>query len=245
MQTYARTKKGSAMETNDDYFWMDDLGDFMMYIVADGAGYKEGMYSIGQIAADIMIDYVHRIMAKGPTIREIAQALSDGIIAASRTFLTINAIDVKYKDMYCSMACLIVSKLSNEMAYASIGNVEIQLFRNARFTRLNTLQTEAFEKLDKGQIPEADYYVQVDRNILTSALGHFVDISFEVRSGRLQDEDIVLIVTDGVYANTTPGDIAEWLSEGDTVGNAVNNVFNRLDDGRTPDNATLMCVYMA
>ena len=232
------------MTTNDDYFWIEDLGDFIFVIVCDGAGYKEGIFSIGQIAANIIVDYVRRLVPKGPTIKEIASKLSEAVIAASSAFRTLNAVDVKYKDVYCSMACMVISKLSNEVAYASIGNTEIQLYRNGRFSRMNSLQTEAHQLLDQGKIDELDYYVQVNRNILTSALGHFDDITFDAFSGKLQDEDIVLIATDGLFAYRTPDVITTWLAAGNTVHEAVDNVFNNLKEEETPDNTTLMCIFM-
>lgn len=246
MYAYAKSIKGNELPVNGDFFVTDTIGDYTILIVADGLGGTSEMMNIGAIPSGIVMDYVERALTNrlDLSVSELKQALMDGVFAASRTLRTLNAVDARYQGVYASIACLAVSNLSNKMAYASIGNCEIQLWRNGQFNRMNALHTTAFDKLEQGKIQEADYYTQPERGLLTSAMGVFDDVKIDGHAGTLREGDILLLASDGVYRHLTPGDVMGALAESEDVQNGVDQVLQKISSFEDVDNATLICLFV-
>lgn len=241
---YGNTEQCS-MEINEDSYFIKKIGDYIVLMVADGNGSSKGMINPGAMAITVIGDYLEHIIKPNTSILDIYNQIDAGMFAVSRCFLSINALDEKYSNIYSSLTVCIIEEISMNMVLASIGNTEVLLIRNGQLTRVNKLHSEAFNLFKKGDISESELYTHPRRAILTSALGVFTEIDVDILKTQLMKEDILLFSTDGLYRCLTPQGVLETLAaNGDDIPKAVNKILSKAKELENPDNTTLICLYV-
>ena len=246
MEAYAKTLKGDVQEINGDAFVTESVGDYLILMVSDGVGGKRDMPNVGAIANSIVRDFLERAIENNPdiTIGEIDKTLDSAFYAASRAFRILNSVDPRYESIFSSMACMVISAISHEMTFSTIGGCEIQLWKNGNFMRMNDLQTEAYEDMQKGKITESEYYNQPNRSLLTSAFGQVNKIKTSTMRGRVSDGDIYFLLTDGIFKYLTPNEMISAVAKADKVREGVDNVIKKIEDFENRDNATMICLFI-
>lgn len=245
---YGNVVKGNC-ETIDDYCMIKNIGDYVVFMIADGNGGKPGMVNIGNLAVSLVLDYLEKIIDENTSIIDIRNKLENGIYTASKSFLTVNAISEQYSDIYASLSVMIVNNISLDMVFASIGNTEIQLFRNGKFVRMNRVHSESYQLLEKGEIPESEFYAHPKRRILTSALGIFDKPEIDIISSKLKPDDILFMATDGIYLTLTPDDVFKEMVSHEGSDNelqaGVEGVLKKTVDNGGQDNAGMICLFIS
>ena len=240
---YGETIKNN-LKTQDDAILIQEINNFIIMMVADGNGSTPGMINIGSLANSILFDYIKTI-SYNATIMSLVNQIGFGMTMVQKCFLSINAIDEKYKNIYATQSVVIIDKQSLDTCFASLGNCEIQLWRNHQFTRMNTLQSVAYEKLMKGELVESDFYNCSDRGVLTSAYGVYPEIKPFIQKGKLVANDVLLLTTDGIYAAMNPDDILNLMIEGDTPQGAVKKILEETSKKGGFDNAGMICCFIS
>lgn len=233
------------MEINEDSYVVKKIGDYIVLMVADGNGGSKGMINVGTLATNVMVDYLTHLIKPTTSIIDIYNFIENGMFTASRCFLSINAIDEKYSNVYASMTVAVIEEISLNMVVASIGNTELRLIRNGQITRVNKLFSEAYDLYIKNEIDEFELYSHPKRAILTSALGVFDEACVDVVKTQLMQEDILLLSSDGLYRCMSPQQIVEKLAKnGDDISKAVDGILQDADKSKCQDNCTLICSYV-
>lgn len=234
-----------SMDINEDGYAVKKIGDYIVLIVADGNGSSKGMISPGAMAVSIMNDYLTHIIKPKTSIKEIYNQMEAAMFAASRCFLSVNAIDEKYSNIYASMTVAVIEEISLNMVYASIGNTEIRLVRNGKINRINKLFSEAYDMYANNEINDEELYSHPKRAMLTSALGVFNEARLDIMMTQLMKEDILIFTTDGLYRCMSPQHVVEILARnGDSIPKAVDKVLGEAMDLECPDNCTMICCYV-
>lgn len=238
-------KKQCQLNKMEDAIYIGDINDYFIFMVADANGGQVGAVNTGQLSINIMLNYLRKIIQPQTSIHDIQKSLDIGFYTISQSLLSINAIDVKYENMYCSLSVLIVSKTSFQTVYGSIGNTEIQLVRNGKFNRVNRVHSETYEALMNHEIEEKDFYVDPRRATLTSALGVFPEPKVDMLYiGNLHENDVIFMTTDGIYRYITPDKVIEILATTSTIEEGVNSVLNKVDEQGGEDNASLIVIHL-
>ena len=238
-------KKQCQLPKMEDAIHIEHINGFYIFIVADANGGTEGGVNSGQLAVNIMLNYLHKAITTSTSIKDIETILDIGFYTVSQAILSINAIDNKYENVYCSMSVLIVSDTTYQACLGSVGNTEIAMIRNSKFSRLNEVHSQAYQALQSGKIEEADFYIDPGRSILTSALGVFPEVRCDIMSiGRLSQDDIILMTTDGIYRYYTPDKVIEILGTASSIDDGVNDVLKIVDEAGGEDNASLIVIHL-
>ena len=240
---YGKTEKGKP-EINEDAIVVKKIKDYLLMIVADGNGSRAGTVNIGLLVANTMKDYLEKTINPMTTINDIRDSLDMGMYLCSRVMLGINTSCEELAGAYASMTVLIVSESSHEMVFASIGNTEFQLYRKFKFTRMNRVHSETADLLIKGEVREEDFYVHPKRAILTSALGCFDKIKVDIMQGKLMENDIVFLTSDGIFRHMTPNEMIDAMAKQE-INEGVDNVLNICKERGGLDNMSLICCYIS
>lgn len=242
LYVYGKTDKG-YQEFNDDAILITKIEDYVVAVVADGNGGHQGGINIGMLAINTMKDYLVKIIKPSSSIIDIKNSLELGLYMCSRVLLGINAISEEYSTVYASMTALVISEVSHEMVFASIGNTELQLFRRQKFTRMNHVFSESYEMMMNGKLNEEDFYTHPKRGLLTSALGGFDNIKVDIMQGRLIDNDILFLASDGIFRHITPNEMLELMASQEP-NDGVDNVISKCKQLGGHDNLSLICIYV-
>lgn len=237
---YGNTEIGKVLEVNDDATHLEEIGPYYVLIVADGQNGCKGMASIGKIATTLMADYLRKIIKPDTSIQEIKSQMDGGLYLCSQCFLTLNAVDERYAGVYASLSTLILQRDTLQMVMASIGNTEIQLYRDKMFSRMSEVHSEAYNDLMKGILAEEEFYISPKRGLVTSALGGIPITKMDIRSGTLRQGDIVFLVTDGIYRHVTPNEVLECCYKEDSLNGGIDAALKLGNERGGLDNMTII-----
>lgn len=240
---YGESKKNN-LKILEDNIKINKIGDYLILMISDGNGASEGMINTGALANSIMYDFLSKIIQPSTSIIDIANQLSLGMYCVSKAFLAVNSIDEKYHNIYASQSFIIISETSLEMCFASIGNTEIQLWRNQKFSRLNRVFSKSFEELEQGLTQESEVYAHPGRGIVTSAYGVFENLNVDIQTGFLAVNDIIFMTTDGIFASLTPDDILSISAETGNIEAAVKKILDKTYENGGVDNASIICCFI-
>lgn len=236
---YGNTTQGQ-LDKQEDAIHMSEIGDYYILMIADGNGGQSGDINTGQLAINIMLNYLNKIVPNSSII-DIRDSLDFGFFLISQAFLSINAVNERYRNIYSSLSVVIISRLSHKLLFASTGNTEIQLIRNGKFQRMNKVYSEAYEALKRNEIEEKDFYIHPGRALLTSALGVFPEVTTDIMLiGELKEGDVLFLTTDGIYRYLNPDQVIERLVEASSINDGVNSVLKEIQDIGGEDNAALI-----
>ena len=130
--------------------------------------------------------------------------------------------------------------LNNDMMIAHIGDSRAYLFRNHKLTQLTRDHTVAQELIDAG-IERSDPATQSMRHVLTAALGSLGSrIQPQVQRIRLQDNDQVLLCTDGLTEMVDDKTIASLLRNTSTAAKACEDLTTVALAAGGSDNITVV-----
>lgn len=236
-------------KVNEDAYYVGTIEHFVVMIVADGNGTKEGMVNPGNMAVTLMIDYLNTAINKDTRIEEVQKILDNAFYMISRCFISVGAIGADYQNIYACMSVALIDNISSCMVFGNVGNGEIHLLRKQTFTLLNKVHSEAYEAFEansQGELWNSEYWrTNMKRGIVTSALGVFDKPKADIQLIQLTKDDIIIMVTDGLMYLTGPIGIAEVLSEfTDDMNKGVDKVLQKAESYECPDNCTLLCAYI-
>lgn len=234
-------KRQCDMKIQEDAFAVYNLHGYTILMVADGQGGIAGSINTGQLAINIMKNYLSVIIQEKTGLAEIEKALPQAFYTASQAFLAINAIDERFTNVYSSLSVAIISEISHNLLIGSIGNTEIIRVSDGSIQRINYCHNEAQKEIDKGELDEIDYYFSPGRAICTSALGVFPNINVDISLvGPLKKGDILVLTTDCIFRYMSPLDMFAKVAQHKTIDEGVECVLQELEEQKAQDNEALI-----
>ncbi len=204
--------KGPTRELNEDNLGWYDPGDDTkllsqkgrLFIVADGMG----GYSAGEVASRLAVKTLIQVYpdATGANMSEsltfAIQQTNEAIYHHSQTQGS--------QGMGTTLVCAVVH--GNELYIASIGDSRIYLYRGHRLTQLTEDQTFVNELVKAGAITPEAAKAHPRRHVITQALGKQEKVIPDIQGPlSLQDDDLILLCTDGISGYLEPEQIGQIL----------------------------------
>ena len=177
LEISAFSLQGKRKENQDAYY----LGE-RLFAVADGMG---GLVH-GKEAAETFIE----VAKTGGSLLDIIKE------ANTRIF-----------ELVGGTACVLLEIEGQKASYTHIGDSRLYLFRNNILTRLTKDHSYIEYLIDKGEISRQESLLHPKRNLLTKALGTDSEVVAEVQELDLEEGDLLLMVTDGVWGSVSEQDL--------------------------------------
>ena len=125
------------------------------------------------------------------------------------------------------------------------GNTRLYILRNSALTQITRDQTKAAELLNEGKIDLETYHVHPDRLVITDGLGILLKPHIQILHGKLKENDIVLMSTDGLHYAVQPDAMATIILESKDCMEAAKNLIDASKSGekilKEPELALLFC----
>lgn len=210
------TDAGYKRDINEDHIAVETLGkNQVLALIADGAGSKASTLQPAQIATDLVSKAIRRISGEQPDMLSANATLclceamrsANAVIGAFKT-----ANEEFYAGFAASMTCVLLNEDSggnHVMSFAHIGNTRLYLIRvggdgTPLIRQLTKDQTQARSLLDSGEITEEEYHTHPERLVITGALGLVTDPPIQAFTCQLQENDMLLMTTDGIHYAIRP-----------------------------------------
>lgn len=235
--------------TNEDNYGvrqqqLSDLENLIMGVVADGMGGMAQGEVASQIAVKTLLEEPIPIPQKFQTAESRANWLLNLFQKANESIAN------QVKDGGTTLSAVLA--ICDRLIVAHVGDSRIYHIRRGEISQLSEDHSMVAMMVASGQITEAESLEHPDRNVLTKSLGSKRSLSNgyvqdlqrtkQELSMTMEDGDILLLCSDGVWDLVPTNEIAEIFTDCSSLQSAVDATIKQVLDRGASDNATLLAL---
>lgn len=240
LEFFTAVDTGRARSNNEDAVALDEPCG--LAVLADGMG----GYNAGEVASDLTIRTVCSELGRWLKAQRqadpaaLGQAMAEAASAANRAVLQAAASNPAYEGMGTTLVMAVFH--GDRLFVGHIGDSRAYRWRQGSLQRLTRDHSLLQEQLDAGLITEAEAAVSMNRNLVTRALGVEPDVQLEVHDHDLQDDDLLLMCSDGLSDMLDDERIAEQLRAYQRLGEVGGALVVAANEAGGRDNISLVLV---
>lgn len=237
---------GAERENQEDFIQFKELDeDTLFCVIADGTGSKKEHLQPAAIVAMEIIEYITDLYTekKEAFVIDPEYFLKKAMQEAGKI---LGAFKMGNEELYsgyaASVTCCLLMK-DERMYVGHSGNTRLYLIRNGMLKQLTNDHTKAATLLNEGKIDVLTYHVHPDRLKITSGIGVVVNPEIQTFSGKMKENDLILMTTDGVHYAIQPSAIAEIVLNSTDCRSATENLIDAAKNiVKYPDNMSAMLI---
>lgn len=244
-QVYGLTHPGPVRAENEDVvdWWVEPQFGLTFALVADGMGGHDGGAEASRIASQalrltmqqLVTDFAQDIDQLEGMMISALEVSNDAVCKARQGKRTESKMGTTIVFAALWNHHLVVLHAGDSRCYVFSGNspAPLQLTRDDSVVQA---------MLDEGVITKEDVAHVPYRNRLTNALGMQQELSYSVSSHILDEEDVVLLCSDGFYQAVDLDAIRPCLAEQGCSQDVTEFLLNLSLDNNTDDNTSLILI---
>ena len=240
----SRSHVGRKKKSNQDSYCADDnLG---LYVVADGAG----GHAAGEVASRTAVEAIAEFIKLTSTEDEIswpygldesltlnANRLKTSIRYANWKLLEKSRETPAYEGMASTVVAVLVQGNTAEIAH--VGDSRVYLIRGGHIRCLSSDHTWVQAQVLSGVIDSEQARTHPLRNVLIRALGAKQDVDVDMLNLEFQDQDLLLLCSDGLNSMLRDEEILEIVMQDRLdVNQAVTHLVDAANRSGGEDNIT-------
>lgn len=234
-----------SREIQEDFFKITKTRDGLMAIMADGMGKELGGKIAARKVTEVFEELFHEYNALDHPFyffqkafqtanREVLKLMGDGrgSAVASVVMLQESPVQGEFPKLY----------------YAIVGNVKVAVFRNGELIPIgsgHTIDVLAQDKYYSGDITREDALAALNMKRIYNYVGrdNFKDIEFYDTPIQLRKNDIVVLISDGIYEGMEWKQLEEYLGRKRTCQNLAFDVVEHINQQNgVRDNAAIVLI---
>ena len=237
---------GVERESQEDFVQYREFGDNLFCVVADGAGSQKGFSQPAVIVVSDILETLTEIYEENEEL-----FLHNPEFFIKRAMLSANRVlggfkmgnEERYYGYAASVTCCLFCQ-DGTFYMGHTGNTRLYILRNSMLTQMTRDQTKAAELLNDGKIDLETYHVHPDRLVITDGLGILLKPHIQTLHGKLKENDIVLMSSDGLHYAIQPDTMAAIILESKDCMEASKNLIDASKNIiKYPDNMSAMVIY--
>jgi PPM family protein phosphatase len=246
----ARGDRGRARENNEDSFRLaPELG---LFVLSDGMG---GMAS-GEVASRLAVDTVieHCLdAAKNPALPLGGLHIPGASPAGDRLASAIRLANAQVRKAAAEnasqqgMGATIVAVQFHEdrLILAHVGDSRAYRLRQSELEQLTEDHSFVAEQVRRGMMTRQEAEQSKLQNVLLRALGPEPEVLVEVNEELLQDDDAILLCSDGLTKELSTAQISGVLSDAEDAEEAADRLVSLANEAGGSDNITVIVIRTA
>lgn len=214
MKTFSMTDVGKVREMNQDYVFTSEtaVGKLPnLFLVADGVGgHKAGEYA-SRAAVETIVQSIMESETKQPV-----SLLKKAITQANQKLLRESITDIEKEGMGTTIVA--ATLIGNKLIAANVGDSRLYLINEKSITQITRDHSYVEELVRSGRLKRTDARNHPYKNRITRAVGVQPELDIDFFEVELQEQDIILMCTDGLTNMVEDADIKRIvLSQRDAV----------------------------
>lgn len=244
---FGNTDKGLVRPRNEDRYSVN--GKLSFFGVADGMGGHAAGEIASEMALDVIIDHLQNSgRDKDDFVGEYDKKLSihsnrlvSAIRLANKVILEAARNNSEWSGMGTTVAA--VWKPKTKMSVAHVGDSRVYLYRGKNLRRMTEDHSIVGEQIRQGILTDEEAERSGMRNIITRALGHDDHVQVDVSEFMVQDNDRILICTDGLTSMVPDSIIKSVLNSSEEPTLACDTLIDVANKSGGRDNIAVVLVY--
>lgn len=205
----------------------------VMLILADGMG----GHNSGEVASKMAVERVSQLFFGGKG--RVLDRLRAAFRSANAEIYQAGQAEA-HKGM--GTTCTTVVAVGDTLYIAHVGDSRAYCLRRGQLTQLTADQTYVQYLVQKGTMDYIEAMKHPNRNMLMQALGASATVTPEVlcKQGYLAPDDVILLCSDGLYEYLSDDEMAAYLNQEATCGEASRNMVDEAKRRGGQDNITVL-----
>lgn len=236
MKSFGITDIGKARQYNQDYSLECDepIGNLEnLYVVCDGLGGRNAGEYASEIAAENFFD--------------IAQTSEEQMALAvfKEATLAINALvfEESKRPEYLGMATTLVActVVGDSAYFVNVGDSRGYIF-GKEVTQVTCDHSYVSELVRRGQITKDEARTHSRNNIITRAIGAEETVEPDYYMASLEDDEIILLCSDGLYNMVSDDDLAEVICGPGSLEEKAKRLVDMANEAGGKDNIAVVLI---
>ena len=238
MELWGVTNSGKIRRQNQDVFKIlyDEDKDIAVLVVCDGMGGANAGNVASAIAADTFMHHIGKYIEDVGEIDDIAEKMSDAVIAANEAVYEKSAHDDDYAGMGTTLAAAI-STAAGEVI-VNIGDSRVYHVTNKSIRQITKDHSVIEDMITRGDLTRAEARIHPNKHLITRALGTSRLEKPDVFFLNLDSGEHILLCTDGLSNVILDSEMLFALQDGDVVRECCEKLVEIALSRGAPDNVT-------
>ena len=231
---------GPVREDNQDSIHLPDGNQpaeaGLLYAVADGMG----GYTHGAVASALAIEKLAETLYQGnsrPNPKSLRRGVESANLSIYRTAERLGA-----GRMGTTLTAAYI--FENTMHLVHVGDSRAYLVRDRQATCLTADHTTVGDMVRTRLIPADKVRTHSQRSILTKSVGIGLFVKPDISKHKLQEEDYLILCSDGVWSVIQDEEFAQSVMESKGVDQVSQKLVNLALDRKTDDNASVIAIHI-
>jgi protein phosphatase len=245
MEFGARTDPGRIRENNEDNFQaVPDLG---LFVLSDGMGGLEAGEVASRLAVETVVAHCEQAEAN-PSLAVFGKHI-EGVSDTSNRLAS--AVRLANQEIYdkaqsrggrggMGATIVVVRCIEDRVCLAHVGDSRAYLLRDGQFDQLTEDHSFVAEQVRRGMLTEEEAGRSKMHNVLTRALGIDPYVEVDVTEELLQEGDVYLVCSDGLFRELSISQISGVLQETEDAQRAANRLVDLANEAGGGDNITVI-----
>ncbi len=203
--------------------------------VADGVSGQAGGEVASQMAIEVLLRVCREETAKVGAAQRLYRAVQQANIEVYDRAIAVPEL----RGMATTLTAVAID--GGEATVVHVGDSRLYLVRDRTITQLTRDHTVAAERARYGLLSKDKVSTHADRCVLTRSVGRELIVSRDRAMHRLEDGDVLLLCSDGLYTVLADVEIEQAVRGRDAAG-ACRALVDAANERGTPDNLTAAVV---
>ncbi|QXM05866.1 Stp1/IreP family PP2C-type Ser/Thr phosphatase [Crassaminicella indica] len=240
MEIGAYSHIGRVREINEDAYYISN-GTLNLFVVADGMG----GHNAGEVASKVAIcsikDFIeqHKNEFFDKEEQEVCEILRKATLEANHKIFEKSRNEIECQGMGTTLTVVLVL---SKVYVAHVGDSRAYLVRKNNISQITQDHSLVAELLRNGSITENEAKNHPQRNMITRALGTEEEITIDVFTLDLQDDDVILLCTDGLSNLIEVEEIRDVLIGTNNMQKACEHLVELANERGGYDNITVVAI---
>lgn len=240
MRIVAKTDKGIVRDSNQDAYAVGEFSDEVVWsVVCDGMGGVAGGNIASALAVKVISDKINASYRENMKDASIKNMLDSALTAANIEVYDFSEAKPELRGMGTTVVCAIVR--DNQAYIAHAGDSRAYVVNKGDITQITTDHSMVQDLLSKGKITSEQAENHPNKNIITRAVGVDKSIKIDFAQVDLNDDDVLLLCTDGLSNYVSNSEILEIMSDGKQYAFA-DRLVNKANNNGGGDNITVVVI---
>lgn len=237
---FAKTDIDKAREINQDYYCIPKPEDHLeLFILADGMGGYNGGEIASKLATQATKSYIENNFNEAKNNKDsILELIKNAIEYANMVVFEKSKNEKELEGMGTTLdICLIYN---NKIYIGHVGDSRIYRIRGEIIRKLTKDHSYVQQLVEDGTITREEANHHPKKNMLTRALGCTAYVEPDVRARNLEQNDILLMCSDGLTNMVEEKEIYQMVKE--DVQTAPQKLINLANEAGGYDNITVITI---
>ncbi|MCH5321648.1 MAG: Stp1/IreP family PP2C-type Ser/Thr phosphatase [Eubacterium sp.] len=213
MKIVAKTDKGIVRDSNQDAYAVGEFSDEVVWsVVCDGMGGAAGGNIASALAVKVISDKINASYREKMRDTSIHNMLDSALTAANIEVYDFAEAKPELRGMGTTVVCAIVR--DNQAYIAHAGDSRAYIINNGDIKQVTTDHSMVQDLLSRGKITTEEAENHPNKNIITRAVGVDKSIDIDFEQVDLNDDDVLLLCTDGLSNYVSNNEMIEIMSDG-------------------------------